>query len=139
MPAKPCRLNTIDKPWMTSYIKHLIDKRQGAWKKGNVSLRNFFRNKVSKEIKLAMGNHYRYNLENTKSCNPNKWWKGVKAITWQKPNKIPNKLRFGDHEATGADITELINSVFLRIVDEYQPLEPIPTPPDLKVPDNFLL
>jgi hypothetical protein len=29
--------------------------------------------------------------------------------------------------------------VFLRIVDEYQPLEPTPTPPDLKVPDNFLL
>jgi hypothetical protein len=54
MPTKPCRLNTNDKPWMTSYIKNLIVKRQRAWKKGNVPLRNFFRNKVSKEIKLAM-------------------------------------------------------------------------------------
>ena len=94
---------------------------------------------MSKEIKLAMGNHYRYNLDNTRSCNPRKWWKGVKAITRQKPNKIPNKLRFGGHEATGVELTELIYSVFLRIVDEYQPLEPVPTPPDLIVPDNFLL
>ncbi|CAB3987629.1 Hypothetical predicted protein [Paramuricea clavata] len=139
MPSKPCRLNTNDKPWMTSYIKNLIVKRQRAWKKGNVPLRNFFRNKVSKEIKLAMGNHYRYNLDNTRSCNPRKWWKGVKAITRQKPNKIPDKLRFGGHEATGVELTELISSVFLRIVDEYQPLEPVPTPPDLIVPDNFLL
>jgi hypothetical protein len=139
MPTKPCRLNTNDKPWMTSYIKNLIVKRQRAWKKGNVPLRNFCRNKVSKEIKLAMGNHYRYNLDNTRSCNPRKWWKGVQAINRQKPNKIPNKLRFGSHEATGVELTELINSVFLWIVDEYQPLEPVPTPPDLIVPDNFLL
>jgi hypothetical protein len=48
-------------------------------------------------------------------------------------------LFVGGHEATGDELTELINSVFLRIVDEYQPLEPVPTPPDLIVPDNFLL
>jgi hypothetical protein len=48
-----------------------------------------------------MGNHYRYNLENTRSCKirpqkmkknkaprkqgPRKWWMGAKAITRQKP------------------------------------------------------
>lgn len=56
-----------------------------------------------------------------------------------KPNKISNKLRFGDYEAKGVESAELINSVFLRIVNECQPLEPALCPPDFTVPDDFLL
>ena len=53
MPIKPCRINTSDKPWMTSHIKSLICKRQRAWKCGNALLYSYLRNKVSREIKFA--------------------------------------------------------------------------------------
>ena len=53
IPVKYCRINTNDKPWMTSRIKSLIAKGQKAWKNGNIPLRNYLRNKVAREIKRA--------------------------------------------------------------------------------------
>lgn len=121
IPVTSCRINTNDKPWMTSRIKSLIAKRQRAWKLGNIPLRNYFRNKVAREIKFATKRYYQQNLEEAKSTKS--WWKGVKAISRQSKSKIPQKLTFGSQDLTGPDMADAINDLFLKVTEEYQPLE----------------
>ena len=99
---------------MTSNIKSLIVKRQRAWKSGNIELSNFYRNRVVKEIKRATKTYYENKLEDTKSDNPRKCWKEVKAITRQKINTIPRRLTFGTHDVSGMELAEMINITFFE-------------------------
>ena len=107
-----CRINTNDKPWMTSRIKSLIAKRQRAWKSGNIPLRNCLRNKVAREIKSATKIYYQHHLEEAKLTKS--WWKGVKSISRQCKSTIPQKLAFGSQDLTGPEMANAINDLFLK-------------------------
>ena len=39
-----------DKPWITTLVKNLINKRWKAWREGNMSLYNYYKSKVKNEI-----------------------------------------------------------------------------------------
>ena len=120
-----CRINTNDKPWMTSRIKSLIAKRQRAWKSGNIPLRNCLRNKVAFEIKSATKIYYQHHLKEAKLTKS--WWKGVKSISRQCKSTIPQKLAFGSQDLTGPEMANAINDLFLKVTQEYQPLKPTTT------------
>ena len=120
--ATSCRINTNDKPGMTSHIKSLITERQRAWKSGNTPLRNYLRNKVAREIKSATKRYYQHHLEVAKSTKS--WWKGVKSISRQCKSTIPQKLAFGSQDLTGPEMGNAINDLFLKVTQEYQPLKP---------------
>ena len=98
---------------MTSRIKSLVAKRQHAWKCGNISLRNYLRNKVACEIKCATQRYFQHNLEEAKSAKS--WWKGVKAFTRQNKSKIPQKVTFGLKDLTGSEMRDSIKGLFLKV------------------------
>ena len=114
IPATSCRINTSDKPWMTSHIKSSIAKRQRAWKSGHIPLHNYLRNKVVREIKSATKRYDQHHLEEAKSTKS--WWKGVKSISRQCKSTIPQKLAFGSQDLTGPEMVNAINDLFLKVM-----------------------
>ena len=53
LPWKQIKIDSSDKPWITSEIKSLISKRQTAWAVGNNLMFRFYRNKVNALCKKA--------------------------------------------------------------------------------------
>ena len=106
VPVTSCRMNTKDKPWMTSRIKSLIAKRQKAWKSGNIPFRNYLRNKVARESKSATKRYYQHHLEKAKLTKS--WWKHAKSISRQCKSTIPQKLAFGSQDLTGPEMANAI-------------------------------
>jgi hypothetical protein len=53
LPSKQIKIDSSDKPWITSEIKSLISKRQTAWAAGNNLMFRFYRNKVNALCKKA--------------------------------------------------------------------------------------
>ena len=63
----------------------------------------------------------------------------MKAITRQKTNTIPSRLTFGTRDVSGMELAEMISSTFLKVVEEYDPLETDHNAAELNLPGDFLL
>ena len=73
-PTKTVKVHDEDKPFLTGKIKKLIDKRNKAFKSGNLTLFKTLRNSLSK-------------IRPAKSCptysqNPNVWWTLTLTLTF---------------------------------------------------------
>ena len=58
IPERTIEIYATDRPWMTSQLKRLINKRQKAFASGNRCLSNLLRNKVNRERKSCRKVYY---------------------------------------------------------------------------------
>ncbi len=80
-----------DKPWATDKFRTNINRSQLAWNTKNESLWQYYRNKVNRDRKHLQSRYYEKNIEEIKSSNPRKWWKGVSCLC-REPVTISNPL-----------------------------------------------
>ena len=68
IPERTTKIDVIDRPWMTSQVKHLIDKRQKSFVSGNMTrcLFKLLRNKVNRERKSYRKVYYQNKVHDLK-------------------------------------------------------------------------
>ena len=124
IPYRKVNIRTRDKPWMTSYIKHLIRLRD-RWSKvynkkptnHNKVTRNAYRNMVKSEIKLAKACHYdrQAKLLGDSITNPKRYWTLVKSLLGNKVTKKIPTLREGSClYQTDLEKAEHLNDYFYK-------------------------
>jgi hypothetical protein len=110
-----------DKPWVTDDFRVTMNRRELAWNSKNEPLWKHYRNKVNRDRKQLQNRYYKRNVEETKSSNPTKWWKGVKCLSGEPfTNSNPlitmvNQLHGGDMNALVNDINSFFQSVTAKL------------------------
>ena len=66
IPKYDVYLTDSDAPWMTPFIKHLINKRWGAFRSRNWEVYNCLKTKIKKEILKAKAKHFEKKSDSTK-------------------------------------------------------------------------
>ncbi len=124
IPYRKIKITTRDKPWMTSYIKHIIRLRD-RWSKTynkkptdhNKFIRNEYRRIVKEEIKLAKSNHINRQakmLEDS-GTNPKRYWSLVKSLLGQKAIMgIPILIEGSNIHQTDLEKAEHLNDYFSK-------------------------
>jgi len=124
IPYRRVSIKNRDKPWMTSYIKHLIRLRD-RWSKvysknptnHNRVMRSEYRKMVKSEIKLAKATHYdrQAKMLEDSITNPKRYWSLVKSLLGNKViMKIPT-LKEGTHlYETDLEKAEHLNDYFCK-------------------------
>ena len=74
LPFHRVKVDSSDKPWITSEIKSLIIKRQRAWFRGNNIAFKRYRNILNAECNAARNSYYKRNIADVQQSNPKKWW-----------------------------------------------------------------
>jgi hypothetical protein len=70
LPFNRVKVDSSDKPWITSEIKYLIIKRQRAWSSGeNIAFKRY-RNIVNAKCKAARNSYYKRNIADVQQSNP---------------------------------------------------------------------
>ena len=87
-PAKTVKVHDEDKPFLTGEIKKLIDKRNKAFKSGNVTLFKTFRNLIVSKIRLAKRKFYENKISPTYSQNSKVWWRNINDIVGKRKSAI---------------------------------------------------
>jgi len=85
LPFKSIRIYPTDRSWNTKKIKMLIKKRQTAFVRDGKDSANYkvLRNRVQKEIKLAMYRYYNHKVADLEKMDVKKWWRQIKSLTGQ--------------------------------------------------------
>lgn len=122
IPYRKICMNVKDKPWMTSYIKHLIRLRNRSSKVynrkatvHNKTVRNIYRSMVKEEIKLAKVNHYNRQAKMLEdcNCNPKRYWSVVKTLLGNKVQAtIPTLVEGDSLYQTDQEKAEHLNNYF---------------------------
>ncbi|XP_068707894.1 uncharacterized protein [Montipora foliosa] len=132
MPFKSFRLHVNDAPWVTAEFKKLIKQRQSAFARGVQEQFRQLRNAVNRERKLCRSRYYSSKVADVKNVKPGKWWGEVKKIAGMTPSAGCEEIRSHIHidgieEKLTKDIADLINDALLDPMQEYQPLENLPS------------
>ena len=69
-----------DRPWMSSNLKRLIQKRQKAFVQGNKILYRQLRNKVNRMTKKCRKIFYETKVKELKQSKPKDWWREVNRL-----------------------------------------------------------
>lgn len=82
LPVISTKLTSSDKPWITTKLKQLINRRQKAFFKYGKDSPSYkqLRNLVQKECSLAKENYYSKKVTDLKSTNLSRWWKEIKNL-----------------------------------------------------------
>ena len=115
LPVQQKRRCTTDRPWVTDHFKDLLRKRQSAFKSGNATVYNFYRNKVNRLSKYLQREHYNTKIDSLCS-NSGQWWKDIKQIAGLKSGGdnlqcLANSKCGGDMAALASKINDFLQSV----------------------------
>ena len=133
------KTHVYDKPWITVKLKSMIEKRQAAFIKYGKDSPNYklWRNKVQGAFKTAKRSYYSNKVDGLAATNPKKWWKDIKSLTGQDTfSKQEWYHQFlNDVITSPAELATQINDFFTSITQEFEPLMPAQTPPNVIPPD----
>ncbi len=125
MPERSIKVHPNDRPWVTSNLKSLINRRQKAFASGNVTLFKMLRNKVNRERKRCRKSYYQSKVHNLRNTNPRDWWREVKQLcgTSKHNNKsVKDRLHQDLWQETDINLSNKINNVFINVIQNYVPL-----------------
>ena len=69
---------SAEPPWITSFLKNFLQKRQSALSRGDDQRFCELRNRVNRERKMCCANYYQAKVQHLKKCG---WWKEVKNLS----------------------------------------------------------
>ncbi|XP_072021915.1 uncharacterized protein [Amphiura filiformis] len=123
-PIKTMKVHSADKPWMTSYIKRLIDERQQVFHREHRSRKwKRLRNKISREIAKAKKEHYKTRVQRHKKANPAEWYKQIKVMAnlsnSESTIQPPPGVDANDFEA----VANSINNIFASVSNDLDVLD----------------
>ncbi len=98
-----------------------------------------YRNKVNRDSKQLERKYYKRAIQDTKSANPSKWWRGVKHLAGE-PIGNNNHVTTMVNELYGGDMNPIVKEIngfsFLSITTHLIPLIQIDFGP-LYIPDKY--
>jgi hypothetical protein len=115
--APLCRVNfkNNDKPWVTEYFKHLISRRDEAFKVGRTIYYKKLRNQVNRVTKSLKTQFYLDQVQCLKSEKPKYWWQHIKqlsgAVSGRHCDCLTNLTRNGN-QVESELLSEVINEFF---------------------------
>jgi hypothetical protein len=124
-PAITTRFKNNDKPWNTVSFKHLITRRNRAWKAGLTDTFKKLRNLVNRTGRSLKYQYYHDRVERLKNDKPHNWWRDVKllcGITTGDNNCFTN-LTEGKMPIDPIMLPELINTFLLSVTDQVPPID----------------
>ena len=122
MPLKLVKVHINDPPGVNGEFKKLIKLRQIAYARGEQLRFRQLRNIVNRERKVLRSRYHNPKVANLKNVRPSQWWNEIRKISY-----IRSQLHIdGLNGKSNKDIADLINSVLLEPVQEYQPLYRLP-------------
>ena len=132
MPLKPVKLHVNDAPWITAELKELIKARSKAFARGDTENFRRLRNDVNRERQLCRMRYYNSKVDNLKNAKPSRWWYEVKKIAGMTPATGGDDIRAQLHldaieNNLAKEIADLINTALLEPMQEFCPLEALPT------------
>ena len=119
LPLKRMKLDSSDKPWISSEIKDLIPKRQAAWNSGNMDAFCFYRNKINTLCKSAHSKYY--NVADSLQSSPHKWWSTVKNIAGLAPSNNISTVTYNGMSYSDSDLANLLNDKFVAVGNTFPP------------------
>jgi hypothetical protein len=138
LPWKQIKIDSSDKPWITSEIKPLISKRQTAWAAGNNLMFRFYRNKVNALCKKARLNYYNKSIAGVQQSDSRKWWSAVKNIAGLQSSRNVSAIMFEGKSYSDADLANLLNYKFVAVGSSLPSLNWLPLPRN-NIPDDFCI
>ena len=136
LPWKQIKIDSSDKPWITSEIKSLISKRQTAWAAGNNLMFRFYRNKVNALCKKARLNYYNKSIAGVQQSDSRKWWSVVNNIAGLQSSKNVSTIMFEGKSYSDADLANLLNDKLVAVGSSLPSLNWLPLPTN-DIPDYF--
>ena len=118
MPECSVRVHETDRPWMTSQLKALINRRQKALATNNESLFKFLRNKVNREQKRCREIYYENKVKGLHDTKLRDWWREVKQLCGT-AKATERDLRTTLHRNLVCDdkvLSEKINEAFVSVM-----------------------
>ena len=139
-PLKKQKVSVYDKPWVSNKLKQFISKRQTSlvrYGKYSHSFK-FWRNKVQAGIRSCKESYYKNKVHNMKDYDVSKWWKEIKKLGYGSSKTEWCEQLMGEATGTIEELAENINSFFVNLSSDFQPLEDDPNyqaecPPDMLV------
>ncbi|XP_033101557.1 uncharacterized protein LOC117104820 [Anneissia japonica] len=126
----------VDKPWVTSYYKSLIFRRQAELKKGNMIEFRKLRNKVNKASKKLRRRYYEKEVSQLYKVDVKSWWSKTNRLLNSPLNYLTNSLCNGNQQELAEKVAKFFNSV----TDDFEPLQnPTVAPLNTPVLDNFII
>jgi len=122
-PLKRIQKHCDDKPWMTTSLKQLINKRQKAFHSGNEELWRHYKNKVRHEISIRKRTYYSDKVKHLKTCEPKKWWDYIKKISGNTKSTHSTRITKNGEELTDADAADALNTHFTNVSDDLPHLD----------------
>jgi hypothetical protein len=138
LPWKQIKIDSSDKPWITSEIKSLISKRQTAWAAGNYLMFRFCRNKVNALCKKARLNYYNKSIAGVQQSDSRKWWSAVKNTAGLQSSKNVSTIMFEGKSYSDANPANLLNDKFVAVGFSLPSLNWLPLPTN-DIPDDFCI
>ena len=138
LPWKQIKIDSSDKPWITSEIKSLNSKRQTAWAAGNNQMFRFYRNKVNTLCKKARLNYYNKSIAGVQQSDSRKWWSAVKNIAGRQSSKNVSTIMFEGKSYSDADLANFFNDKFVAVGSSLPSLNWLPFPTN-DIPDDFCI
>ena len=127
MPIRTRKVHSTERPWITSSLKNLLQKRQSALSRGDDQMFRELRNRVNRERKMCRANYYQAKVEHLKKCKPSEWWKEVKKLSGRSlaSTAQSDTLKSLQHlheviDQTG--LANIINEAFLSPMHCFTPL-----------------
>ena len=141
-PWKIVKTHVYYKPWITVKLKSMIEKRQAAfikYRKDSPVYKAWW-NRVHGPIKTVKRSRYKTKVDGLAETNPKKWWHDIKSLTGQDTfGKREWYHQFlSDLITSPAELPTQINVFFTSIIQEFEPLMPAQTPPNVVPPDLLI-
>lgn len=121
-PVKTTKRHSNDKPWMSSRIRNLIQKRQRAFSQGKSQLWRFLRNCVNRAIIQAKRSFTSTRLDRIDPAQPRQWYATVKQIAGMGNNGSRVSLATCE-QYSGVDLATHINEYFGAICSSLPALD----------------
>ena len=124
MPLRSVKVHVKDRPWLSTHLKQLINRRQQALATGDTNLFKFLRNKVNRERKKCRRVYYENKVKDLHDTKPKNWWREVKQLCGSgNPSQRDLKSRLHpDLMDSDANLAEKINRAFVSVMSDYSPL-----------------
>ena len=136
-PAKSVKLHPTDKPWMSAEIKSLILERQRAYHSGSNDRWRLLRNKVRIAICKRKKEFFARKVMSLKTSDPRSWWSLVSKLAGK--SFTDSELCYPDGHGniiSGKTLATRLNSYFISVTSDIQPLDTAALPAFLPSPDQ---
>ena len=137
VPAKSVKIHPTDKPWMSAEIKSLILERQRACHSGSNERWRLLRNKVRMAICKRKKEFFARKVKSLKTSDPRSWWSLVSKLAGK--SSTHSELSYPDEHGniiSGKTLATRLNSYFISVTSDIQPLDTAALPAYLPSPDR---